>query len=134
MAVPIVGITDAGGKIIFHSEAQRRETAPLPPNGGRKTVAVKYTSTGLRAPGSNPASGWLVYFDDYRRPPSPATLDRLCVVGLVNGEVVVKWIFKGRGAGLFDLEDTGTPTMRDVEAQWASLVTAMIPADAPIPR
>jgi hypothetical protein len=123
----IVGLAtddESGGAIRFVQREGQGE-ASMPPGGTKDTVAIKVTGNSMRGVAQE---GWLLYFDDLRLPPSEVMLGELCVVGLDDERVLVKYLHRGRGAGLFDLESASSPTLRDVKVQWAALVTAIIPA------
>lgn len=127
--VPIVGLAGAGpdGSVIFASEQDNLGEAPMPPGGNPGTVAVEIRGDSMRGIGDN---GWLFYFDDRREPVTEDLIGELCIVGLENGQTLVKKLYRGRGEGLFDLESTNAPTLRDQKIVWAALITAIIPARA----
>jgi hypothetical protein len=113
---------DADGAIRF--ENNNEGEAPMPPGGSKDTVAVKVVGSSMRGIAQE---GWLLYFDNLREPPSDEMLGELCVVGLKDGRTLVKYMHRGRGTGLYDLESATAPTLRDVAVDWAALVTAIIP-------
>ena len=128
-SVPIVGLAGAGpdGSVIFADEASNLGDAPMPPGGTPTTVAVEIRGDSMRGIGDN---GWLFYFDDRREPVTEDLIGELCIVGLDHGHTLVKKLYRGRGAGLWDLESTNAPTLRDQKVVWAALITAIIPARA----
>jgi hypothetical protein len=71
--------------------------------------------------------GSLIYYDERQEPPTDDMIGSLCVVALADGRVLVKKLFRGRGPGLYDLESTNAPTMRDERVTWAAFVTAIVP-------
>lgn len=124
--VPIVGVAGAGpgGTVLFNNGDGELGEAPAIPGLSDMTVAVEVSGDSMRGTAEN---GWLIYFDKRYDPPGEAHLGELCVVGLVDGRVLIKWLHRGRAPGLFDLESTTAPTMRDVSVEWAAVVTAIIP-------
>ena len=74
--------------------------------------------------------GWLVYYDDRRDPPDSSMIGELCVVGLSDGRTLIKYLYPGTEAGLFNLESTTDATLRNVAVDWAAVVTAIIPRPA----
>lgn len=124
--VPIVGKAGAGpeGTVIF-SEAQGEQgEAPMPPGGTDDTVALEVNGDSMRGIAED---GWLVYYENRRNPPTEDLLGELCIVGLADGRVMVKYLIRGRGRNLYDLESVTAPTLRDTRVEWAALVTAIIP-------
>ena len=124
--VPIVGIAGASadGAISYEFESGELGEAPMPPGGNARTVSVEVRGDSLRGVAED---GWLVYYDDRREPLTDDLLGELCVVGLEDGRTLVKPPYRGRAPGLFDLESTNAPTVRDIGVQWAALVTAIVP-------
>jgi hypothetical protein len=98
--------------------------ATMPPGGTKDTVAVEIVGDSMRGVAPD---GWLVYYDEVRDPPTSDMIGELCVVGLADERVLIKYLHNGRGPGLFDLESMSAPIMRDVPVMWAALVTALVP-------
>lgn len=124
--VPVRGNAGAGpdGSVLFSEGDQELGEAPAPPNYGPTTVALKVRGESMRGIAED---GWYVYYDERHDPPSDHMLGRLCVVGLADGRVMVKWLHRGRGLGRFDLESRNAATLRDVPVDWAAVVTALVP-------
>jgi hypothetical protein len=131
-APPVLGVTrivgQAGatpdGAVSFASGQGDFGEAMMPPGSTKDTVAVEIVGDSMRGVASN---GWLVYYDEVREPPTSDLIGELCVVGLPDERVLIKYLHNGRGPGLFDLESVTAPIMRDVEVLWAAGVTALIP-------
>lgn len=123
--VKIVGRTGEtpDGNIKFATKKSCGE-APMPPGGRSDTVAIEAHGDSVR--GIAP-DGSLIYYEDRHEPPTPEMLGELCVIGLDDGRTLIKYLHRGRGEGLYDLESGFLPTLRDVRVVWASLVTAIIP-------
>jgi hypothetical protein len=96
----------------------------MPPGGRSDTLAIEALGESLR--GIAP-DGSLVYYEGGRAPPTADMEGELCVVGLADGRVLIKYLHSGREAGRYDLESAASPTLRGEHVTWASLVTAIIP-------
>ncbi|MGV8841349.1 MAG: S24 family peptidase [Bauldia sp.] len=128
--VPIVGLAGAGpaGTVAFAENDGELGEAPLAPNATHRTVAVEVRGDSMHGTAED---GWLIYYDDRRDPPDESLLAQLCVVGLADGRVLVKWLRSGRSRGLFDLESNSAPPLRDAAVEWAARVTAIVPRPPP---
>lgn len=124
--VQIVGIAGAGphGEVDFSVGQGELGQAPMPPGGNESTVAVEVRGDSMRGVAED---GWLVYYDDRREPPTEGLLGELCVVGIIDGSVLIKTLARGSRKNLYNLESVTAPIMRDVRVGWAALVTAIIP-------
>lgn len=127
--VPIVGLAGAGpDSSILFSEAQGEiGEAPMPVNGTETTVALEVRGDSMRGIADD---GALIYYDDRRDPPTADMLGQICVVGLEDGRVLVKYLSPGRKRHSFTLTSVAAPDMMDVRVAWAALVTAIIPPRA----
>ncbi|MCW5717716.1 MAG: XRE family transcriptional regulator [Bauldia sp.] len=128
--VPIVGLAGAGpqGTVAFAESDGELGDAPAAPNASHRTVAVEVRGDSMHGTAED---GWLIYYDDRRDPPDESLLAQLCVVGLADGRVLVKWLHAGSAPGLYDLESAAAPALRDVAVEWAARVTAIIPRPSP---
>jgi hypothetical protein len=128
-SVPIIGIAGAGadGSIVFSEQEGAYGEAPVPPGGTERTRAVEVRGESMRGIAED---GWLVYYDDRRDPPDSSMIGELCVVGLSDGRTLIKYLYPGTEAGLFNLESTTEATLRNVSIEWAAAVTAIIPRAA----
>lgn len=125
-AVDIIGrITDRdGGAVVFADKSQKYGQVPMPPGGSKDTVALDVDGDGIRGIAEN---GSIIYYDELRERPGAEMIGELCLVGLKDGRVLIKFLHEGRGRGLYDLESASSPTLRDQPVEWAALVTAIIP-------
>lgn len=71
--------------------------------------------------------GWVVYYDNRRDPPDESHYNKLCIVGLVDGRVLVKKLYPGRKPGHFDLHSVNAPPLLDQPVEWAAKVTWIAP-------
>lgn len=67
-------------------------------------------------------NGWLVYYDERREPITDDMIGEICVVGLADGRVLVKKVYRGKSHGLFDLVSVAYETLKDQEIAWAAKV------------
>lgn len=122
--VKVVGWVGAGDAAHYYDSAQGPfDFAPAPAYANENTVAavIRGQSLGRRF------DGWLVLYDEVRSPVTPDLLGQLCVVGLLDGRVLVKWLKAAKTPGLFHLKSETESTMKDQEVIWAAKVTGMQP-------
>ncbi len=72
-------------------------------------------------------SGWTAFHDPRRYAPSPKFFGKLCVVGLEDGTVYVKWLEKSAYAGLFHLTSEVDSPLLDQRVIWLSPVLQLSP-------
>lgn len=125
--VPVVGLAGAGpdGAVLFSLGDGNLGDAPSPPIRSRATVAVEVRGNSMRGIAED---GWFVYYDDRHEPPTAQMIGRLCVVGLADSRVLVKFLHRGSRPETFNLESVGAPTLRDVAVEWAAEVTSIVPS------
>jgi transcriptional regulator with XRE-family HTH domain len=122
--VPLVGYVGAGAAAHYYASADEGlGEVEAPEDATPQTVAVEIRGESLGAL----FESWLVYYDDVRSPVTPDLYNRLCVVGLPDGRVLVKRIRKARTEGLFHLDSNTEATMNDQEILWAARVKTMRP-------
>lgn len=122
--VRLVGYVSAGAEAHFLS-AGDLGGVDAPEGATDNTVAVE-----IRGDSLGPLfDRWLVFYDDVRRPITSDTdlIGKLCVVGLVDGRVLIKKIKKSRARGLFHLISQAEDPILDVEIEWAAAVRTMVP-------
>jgi transcriptional regulator with XRE-family HTH domain len=119
--VPIVGLAGAGpeGTVQFATGDGNFGEAPAPVDASPGTRALEVRGESMRGTAND---GWLIFYDD-RAAPDEEHMGELCVCWLEDDRVLVKTPYPGRGSGLFDLESTNAPTMRDVPVRYFALVT-----------
>lgn len=118
--VPVVGFAGAGGEIDYSAGQGPFGEAIMPPGGSSATVAVL-----VRGDSMAPLlyDGWTVYYDNRQEPPTPALYGKLCVVGLVDGRVLVRRLYPGRKPSCYDLHPANAPVMLDQAVEWAAKIT-----------
>lgn len=123
--VPLVGYVGAGAETHFFGEQQELDRVP-PPNPERateNTVAAEIRGDSL-GPFFN---GWVVSWNDVRRPVTTDLVGEICVVGLEDGRVLVKKLQRSKTRGLFHLLSQFEPPILDVPVDWAAEITGMAP-------
>jgi hypothetical protein len=123
--VPVVGRVSAGAKMIFFADTGAWERVPAPQNATENTVAVEIEGTSL-----GPLfERWLVFYDRVERPITRALIGKLCVVGLPEGEVLVKQVVASRTKGLFHLysNTNDDKPILDQQIAWAARVKSIAP-------
>ncbi|MPZ36646.1 MAG: XRE family transcriptional regulator [Rhizobiales bacterium] len=122
--VRVKGYVGAGAQAHFYAVNQGDlDEAPAPADATLRTVAVEIRGNSL-GPTWDRA---LVFYDDVRRPVTPDLIGKLCVVGLENGQVLVKKLMRSRAHGLFNLvSDFGDP-IENVKVEWAARVKSLKP-------
>jgi transcriptional regulator with XRE-family HTH domain len=123
-AVPIMGFVGAGSEAHFYDGAQGPfDEVQSIAGANDKTVAVEIRGNCL-----GPVfDGWVAYYDDVRSPPTDDLIGELCVVGLTDGRVLIKKLYRHQGTALFDLWSNFEPPISNVALLWAAVVKAICP-------
>ena len=123
--VPVVGYVGANSAVDYlygDGDGELSRVEPQDPAGG-STVAVEIRGSSL----GRLFDGWLAFYDDVRTPVTPDQLGRLCVVGLPDNRVLVKWLRPARTPGTYHLESNTEETLFDQEVSWAARVRKLRP-------
>lgn len=121
---PLVGFVSAGSRAHFFADGQGPFDEVAAPDGAtEQTVAVEIRGESL----GSFFNEWLVYYDDVRAPVTPDLIGRLCVVGLVDGRVLIKKIKASQTPGVYHLLSQTEESILDVEVVWAARVRSMTP-------
>ena len=100
------------------------DRAQAPDDSTDKTVAVEIRGESMGVG----LSGWLAYYDNVQRPIRRDLFRKLCVVGLADGRVLIKYVIPSKVKGLFHLQsNAGGDTIMDVPIEWAAKVIRMQP-------
>lgn len=120
--VRLVGYVGAGSAAHFYADADDPAEMVEAPDGAKETtVAAEVRGTSL-----GPAfDRWLVFYDEARFPVTPDLHGQLCVVGLHNGQVLVKILRPAATPERFHLfSNSGLEEpLLDQDVAWAALVT-----------
>lgn len=122
--VPLVGYVGAGAETHLFGEGQGPfDYVEAPDGAGPETVAVEIRGVSL----GELFDQWLVFYDRVQDPPTTNLAGKLCVVGLVDGRVLVKKLRLGQLPDRYTLLSNTEPPIYDVEVVWAARVIAMTP-------
>ena len=122
--VPLVGYVGAGATAHFFGDQGTLGEVPAPEGSSEETVAVEIRGDSLGALFDR----WLVFYDNVQRPVTADQIGKLCVVGLLDGRILIKKIQRSRARqGLFHLLSNTEAPILDVEIEWAAKVLNMVP-------
>ncbi|WP_176223170.1 S24/S26 family peptidase [Aurantimonas sp. 22II-16-19i] len=123
--IPIIGRAGAAtdGAIAYADGQSHFGHVPRPRGSSANTVAIEIHggSMGYLADGS------IVLYSDRHALPLPDMIGQVIVVGLYDGQVLLKRLLRGSEPGLFDLESINGPTLSDRRVEWFSHVDFIIP-------
>lgn len=123
--IPFVGYVGAGGQVMFSEGQGPFGAAEMPP------VKVPPQTVALKVQGDSMSpqleDGWAVYYDTRHEKPTESLNNRLCVVGLTDGRVLVKTLLHGRSPGSWDLHSKNAAPLFDQQIEWAARVTFIAP-------
>jgi hypothetical protein len=122
--VPVVGYVGAGDAAHFYDTAQGpfdEVAAPEDATDKTRAAVVKGPSIGRFF------DGWLVFWDEVHDGITADMHGELCVVGLPDGRILVKWLQPARTPGLYHLFSETEGPLNDQEVEWAAKVTSMRP-------
>ncbi len=121
--VRVVGFVGAGAQTHLYAEGQGPfDWAPAPPDAKPNTVAVRVRGTSMAGLIDD---GSLLYYDMRSDPPTIDMNGSLCIIGLSDGRVVVKKLYKGGKRGRWNLISTNDAPMMDQAVEWAAKVTSV---------
>jgi len=72
-------------------------------------------------------SGWMAFHAQQRYAPGPKFFGKLCVIGIEDGTVFVKWLEKSAYAGLFHLTSEIDSPLLDQRVIWLSPILQLSP-------
>lgn len=122
--VHLVGYVGAGAETHFFANDQPLDEVEAPIGATDSTVAVEIRGDSL----GTFFDRWLVFYDDVRRPVTTDLVNKLCVVGLTDGRILIKKLQRSKAARhLFHLLSQTEPPILDVQVEWAARVKHMVP-------
>ncbi|WP_316172453.1 XRE family transcriptional regulator [Bradyrhizobium sp. SZCCHNRI2049] len=119
----LVGYVGAGAETHFYAQEEALDYVPAPVGSGEDTVAVEIRGESL----GSFFDRWLVFYDDVRRPVTTDLLNKLCVVGLEDGRILIKKVQRSKTKGYFHLLSQTEPPILDVRVEWAAKVKHLMP-------
>lgn len=122
----IVGIIGAGAQVTPFTDLETAEVELVPKPVGYETSDVEAYE--IRGDSMYPLKeGWLVFVLRNRTVDSKMILRRLCVVGLVTEEALLKEVHPSPRKGRFNLHSWNAPPRADVALKWANPVIDIRP-------
>ena len=123
--VPLIGRVGAGAQMNILSDAHGDYERVNAPSSGATphTVAVEIVGESL----GELFDRWIIYYDRRSDPPTKDMLNRLCVLGLDDGRVLVKKLTEGGIKGRYTLKSNTEPPIYDAAVEWAAPVKQMSP-------
>jgi hypothetical protein len=123
--VPLVGYVAAGSETHFFNDSGELDRLPAPDRSTDETVVVE-----VRGESLGPLfDKCLVFYDKVERPINSDHINKLCVVGLTDGRILVKKVQRSKSkSGLYHLISNGFDApILDVEIEWAARVKSLVP-------
>jgi DNA-binding XRE family transcriptional regulator len=121
--VNLVGYVSAGATTHFFANDEPLDEVTAPAGSTESTVAVEIRGDSL----GSFFDRWLVFYDDVRRPVTTDLVNKLCVVGLDDGRILIKKIQRSKAKGYFHLISQTEEPILDVAIEWAAKVKNMVP-------
>jgi transcriptional regulator with XRE-family HTH domain len=125
--IPVVGFVGAGASVypIDDESSMGFSTVERPPFITGEAIAVEVRGDSLVPVAED---GWKLIYTGQQTVLEEEVLNKLCVVALADGRVLVKRIVKGSKPQRYHLLSTNAPMIEDAEVIWAAKVRAIIPA------
>jgi hypothetical protein len=121
---PVVGYVGAGSQAHYYDISPGYLDQIERPNSyTHATVVFQIRDRGL----GSVFNRWLMFADEIRERVTPDLLGRLCIVGLANGDMVLRRLQPGRTEGRYDLIAEVGATFRDVSVIWVAKIRSMLP-------
>jgi phage repressor protein C with HTH and peptisase S24 domain len=125
--IPVVGYVGAGASVYpvdDEHEADGFETIERPPFITGEAIAVEVRGDSLIPVAED---GWKLIYTGEQDVLEDEVLNKLCVVALTDGRVLVKRIVRGSQPRRYHLLSTNAPMIEDAQVLWAARVRAIIP-------
>jgi transcriptional regulator with XRE-family HTH domain len=126
--IQVVGYVGAGAAVYAYDDEPHGGgfgSVERPPFVRGKAVAVEIKGDSLYPVAED---GWRLIYAGEQTMLESEVLNRLCVVKLLDGRVLVKRILKGSSPQRYHLVSNNAPMLEDVEVEWAAPVKAIIPS------
>lgn len=125
--IPVVGYVGAGAAIMpydDYSHGDGHDFVERPPFVEGKAVAVEVKGDSLYPVAED---GWRLVYAGEQTVIEEDVLNKLCVVQLEDGRMLVKRLMRGTKPQHYHLASTNAPLIEDVRITWAARVKAIIP-------
>lgn len=126
--LPVVGYVGAGAAVYpidDNAHGQGFATVERPPFVKGEAVAVEVRGDSLIPVAED---GWRLVYVGEQTIIEEDVLNRLCVVALTDGRILVKRLIRGSDPQRYHLVSTNAPMIENAEILWAAKVRAIIPA------
>jgi phage repressor protein C with HTH and peptisase S24 domain len=126
--IPVVGYVGAGASVYpidDEDQASGFGTIERPPFITGEAIAVEVRGDSLVPVAED---GWKLIYTGEQEVFEDEVLNKLCVVALADGRVLVKRLVRGSKPQRYHLLSTNAPMIEDAEVLWAAKVRAIIPA------
>jgi transcriptional regulator with XRE-family HTH domain len=126
--IPVIGYVGAGAAVYPVDDLAKGDaydTVERPPFVKGSAVAVEVRGDSLVPVAED---GWRLIYSGERTIMEDEVLNRLCVVELIDGRMLVKRIVRGSKPQRYHLISTNAPMIEDAEIVWAAKVKAIVPS------
>lgn len=126
--IPVVGYVGAGASVYPIDDMNENDgfgTIERPPFITGDAIAVEVRGDSLYPVAEE---GWKLIYTGEPSVIEDDVLNKLCVVALVDGRVLVKRLVRGSAPQRYHLLSTNAPMIENAEVLWAAKVRAIIPA------
>lgn len=126
--IPVVGFVGAGSVVLPYDDFARGDGwdhVERPPFVKGQVVAVEVRGDSLLPVAED---GWRLVYAGEQTLEESEIINKLCVVKLADGRMLVKRVMRGSKPGRYHLLSTNAPMIENAEVEWASQVKAIIPS------
>lgn len=126
--IQVVGYVGAGAAVYAYDDMAHGDgmaTVERPEFVKGRAVAVEVKGDSLVPVAED---GWRLIYTGDQTILEEDVLNRLCVVKLIDGRMLVKRVVRGSQPQRYHLLSTNAPMIEDVEIEWAARVKAIIPS------
>lgn len=126
--IPVVGFVGAGSAVFPYDDFPKGDGldhVERPPFVKGQVVAVEVRGDSLLPVAED---GWRLVYAGEQTLEESQIVNKLCVVKLMDGRMLVKRVTRGSKPGRYHLLSTNAPMIEDAEVEWASQVKAIIPS------
>ena len=125
--IPVVGYVGAGACVMpfdDHAKGDGMDFVERPPFVRGQAVAVEVRGDSLLPVAED---GWRLIYTGEQTVSEDEAINRLCVVQLEDGRMLVKRVIRGSKPQHYHLVSTNAPAIEDARLVWAARVKAIIP-------
>lgn len=125
--IPVVGYVGAGAQVLPYDDyapGQGMDYVERPAGVSGRAVAVEIQGDSLYPFAEE---GWRLIYTGEQTLLEEDVLNRVCVVQLADGRMLVKKVLRGSAPQRYHLMSSNAPLIEDVEIVWAAKVKAIIP-------